>query len=113
MDGFHDPDGWEDQEVHIEDLGAPEKGLDRFLFFLGDKWHAASRFWRPSTVRMVPLGVLAFLLLSSSALLSPAVPPSFSAIPIPHKQGCPPKPSFLVCVDNPGNLGSLTPQPQR
>ncbi len=123
MDGFHDPNDWEDQEVHIEDLGAPETGLDRFLFSLGDKWHVVSRFWRPSTLRMVPLGVLVFLLLSSSALLSPAASPSFSAIP--HEQGCdalqvpptggifasPPADKFLVCSGVPGNPGSLTPLP--
>jgi hypothetical protein len=83
MDGFHDPDGWEDQEVHIEDLGAPEKGLDRFLFSLGDKWHAASRFWRPSTVRMVPLGVLAFLLLSKFCSAESGCSPVFLCDPDP------------------------------
>ena len=78
MDDFKEQESWDEEAVQIEDLGAPRKGFTAFLYFCGEKWHAAVRF-RPMPVILARmLCLLLLLLLPGSTLLRPVTPVSRS-----------------------------------
>lgn len=134
MDGFKKLDCWDENEVHIEDLGAPEKGLGFLFFSLEKKVRAAARF-RTHPVALVFLVCLFALILPGSAHLSPAVHAPFSAAQ--QKQACfeivvaststtevgttwtsnpvihlqPGFGTVYACSTSPGRSSSKTPQP--
>ena len=56
----HEQDAWDQDEVEIEDLGAPDRGLSRYFFTLGEKWHTAG----PLRARFVTLLVALCLLIA-------------------------------------------------
>jgi hypothetical protein len=64
MSDRHEQDTWDQDEVEIVDLGAPDRGLSRHVFTLGAKWRAVAPF-RSSLV--APLVALALLI----AILQP------------------------------------------
>jgi hypothetical protein len=134
MDGFKELDCWGENEVHIEDLDAPEKSLGFFFFSLEKKVRAAARF-RTHPVALVFIVCLLALILPGSAHLSPAVHAPFSAAQ--QKQACfvlvvdststtsagttwtsntvfhlqPGFGTVYACSMSPGRFGSKTPQP--
>ncbi len=65
MDDFSER--WDDNEVQIEDLGAPAKGFARLIFSFGANIHARLRVMRVALILAVSL--LAILSLPGSSLL--------------------------------------------
>lgn len=41
MSDQHNQNTWDQDEVKIEDLGTPDRGIGRYLFSLGEKWQTA------------------------------------------------------------------------
>ncbi len=56
----HKPDTWNQDDVEIEDLGAPDRGFSRYLFALGEQWHTAG----PLRARFFTLLIALCLLLA-------------------------------------------------
>ncbi len=56
----HEPDTWNQDDVEIEDLGAPDRGFSRYLFALGEQWHTAG----PLRARFFTLLIALCLLLA-------------------------------------------------
>ena len=75
MDDFKDQEFGED-EVQIEDLGAPKKGFPVFLFSLGEKWYAAARFRHTPAALVGLVCLLLFLLLPGITLPRSVAPVS-------------------------------------
>ena len=101
MDGFKEQECWEEEEVHFEDLGAPEEGLGFFIFSLEKKVHAVARFWTLPAMLVVTLCLLVFLL-PASAVLSPAAHvPSFAS---QQKQAC-----VILVADSTSTASAETP----
>lgn len=68
MDDFEEPAYGDEQEVRIEDLGAPEKGADLFLYRLGK--HLRARFRARPTALILVTGLVFMLLLPGSTLMN-------------------------------------------
>lgn len=74
MDDFKKQESWDEEEVQIEDLGAPRKGLAGLLFSFGEKWYAATRL-RSMPVTLIRIAfLLLLLLLPGSAFLRTVTP---------------------------------------
>jgi hypothetical protein len=85
MDGFEEQIPWDENEVQIEDLGAPDKGIGVFLFSCGRKLHTVSvRFRLMLAVLIITACLLALLLLPGSMLLSPVAPAHPPSTPSPQ-----------------------------
>jgi hypothetical protein len=91
MDDFEEEEAWDEEEVQIEDLGAPRRGLNAFLFSCGEKWSAAARSRRTPVALACVLSLLLLLLLPGSTLLRPATSVSHS-IPSTSRQ-------TIICID--------------
>jgi len=74
VDDSQEPEYWDDNEIEIEDLGAPDKGLDLFIFSLGKKMRATPRFRAMPVALALTMSLLAILVMPGSSLMRPAVP---------------------------------------
>jgi hypothetical protein len=107
IDDFKEADSWDENEVRIEDLGAPDQGFSSFLFSLGKKLQGAVRV-RTTLVTLVLTVCLPALLLPGSTLMR-------SVTHIPHsvsstsQRGC-----IYILVESTGKAwnghGVLHPQ---
>ena len=71
MSDQHKLDPWDQDEVEIVDLGAPDRGLSRYLFALGEKWHTAGPLLARLVTLMVTFGLLIVVLqLASSGVIT-------------------------------------------
>ena len=91
MNGFHEQDTWDQDEVEIVDLGAPDKGFSRYLFTLGEKWHVAA-YLRVKLVALVfVLSLFVAVLQSGSSFVNNQAPSAHPPVPtnsLPHKIEC-------------------------
>lgn len=79
MDDFREQEHWDEEEVRIEDLGAPRKGLAGLLFSCGEKWYAATRLRSMPVTLVRVIFLILLLLLPGSAFLRAVAPVSHSA----------------------------------
>lgn len=61
MSDQHEQDTGDQDEVEFVDLGAPDRGLSRYLFTLGEKWQAVA----PLSARLVALVIALCLLIAT------------------------------------------------
>jgi hypothetical protein len=93
MSDLHEQDTWDQDEVEIVDLGAPDRGLSRYLFTLGEKWHAAA----PLRARLITLAVALGLLI---AVLQPGSSDVNTRTPgAPHTMPTHSLPSTIYIID--------------
>lgn len=76
MDDFKEQEAWDEEEVQIEDLGAPRKGLAGLLFSCGEKWYAATRLRSMPVTLIRIIFLLLLLLVPGSAFLRTFAPVS-------------------------------------
>ncbi len=69
MSNQQEQDTWEQEDVEIVDLGAPDRGLSRYIFTLGEKWQVVA-----------PLRIRLFALLIAFCLLLAVLQPGSSGI---------------------------------
>src|SRR5690242_21698522 len=67
MSDQHEQDTWDQDEVEIADLGAPDRGLSRYLFALGEHWRAAAPFRARLITLLVALCLLIAILQAGSS----------------------------------------------
>jgi hypothetical protein len=91
MNDFHEQDAWDQNEVEIVDLGAPDKGFSRYFFTLGEKWHAAAYLRVKLVVLVFVLSLFVAVLQSSSSFVNNQTPSAHlpvSTYSLPHKIEC-------------------------
>jgi hypothetical protein len=91
MSDFHEQDTGDQDEVEIVDLGAPDKGLSRYFFTLGEKWHAAASLRVKLVVLVVALSLLIAVLQPGSSFVNNQTPDARLLIPtyaLPYKIDC-------------------------
>ena len=74
MDDFKEQDSWDEEEVRIENLGAPNKGLASFLFSCGEKLYAALRLRSMPAALLLIACLILFLILPGSSFLRTVAP---------------------------------------
>lgn len=91
MDDFKEQDSWNEEEVQIEDLDAPRKGLTGLLFSCGEKWYAATRLRSMPAALLLTVCLILFLILPGSAFLRTVAPISRSLAPSSQQH--------ITCID--------------
>lgn len=81
MSDEHEQDTWEQDEVEIVDLGAPDRGLSRYIFRLGEKWQAVAPFRGRFVALVIALCLLMTALQSGSTGANNQVPGAPHAVP--------------------------------
>jgi hypothetical protein len=81
MSDFHEQDSWEQDEVEIVDLGTPERGLSRYFFTLGEKWHAAASLHVKLVALVVALSLLIAVLQTGSSFVNNQAPNAPLTVP--------------------------------
>src|ERR1700694_3161379 len=74
MNNWHEQDTWDQNEVEIVDLGAPDKGFSRYFFTLGEKWRAAAYLRVKLVVLVFVLSLFVAVLQSSSSFVNNQTP---------------------------------------
>lgn len=74
MSDFREQDALDENEVEIVDLGAPDKGISRYLFVLREKWFATTSPRIKLVMTVFVLGLLVAILQTGSSSLN--APPS-------------------------------------
>src|SRR5450759_3489361 len=88
MSDFHEQDTGDQDEVEIVDLGAPDQGLSRYVFTLGEKWHAAASLRVKLVVLVVALSLLTAVLQPGSSFVNNQIPGAHLPTPmyaLPYK----------------------------
>ena len=93
MSDQHEQDTWDQDEVEIVDLGAPERGLSRYFFTLGENWRAAASFRARLVAMVVALGLLIAVLQPASSGVNISTPDA------PHTAPTYSLPSTIYIID--------------
>ncbi len=75
MNNFKEHEPYNDTKIQIEDLGAPDRGIDFVLFLLGRKFHTAIHFLR-APIAFLCMGILILFFLPGAALINSTAPVS-------------------------------------
>lgn len=93
MHDQHERDTCRQGEVEIEDLGAPDRGLIRYLFNLGEKWYGVAPLRARLVTSLLALALLIAVLLPGA---SAANTPTSGA---PHAAPGDSSPSTIYLID--------------
>lgn len=91
MSDLHERETWDQNEVEIVNLGAPDKGFSRYFFTLGEKWCAAAYLRVKLVVLAFMLSLFVTVLQSSSSFVNNQAPGAHLPAPtysLPHTIEC-------------------------
>lgn len=87
MDDFNEQEDQTNNEVQIEDLGAPAKGVSLLLYTSGKKLRAAPYVRVLPAIFLLAASLLAIFFLPGSSLLHPAPPASYDVSSSSEQEG--------------------------
>lgn len=70
MSDQYEQDTWDQDEVEIVDLGAPDRGFSKYVFALGANWHAAAPFRTRLVTLLAALCLLVAVLQPGASVVS-------------------------------------------
>lgn len=105
MSDQHEQDTWDQDGVEIVDLGAPDRGLSRYIFTLGVQWRAAAHLRARLITLVVALCLLIAVLQSGSSGVNTRTPGTPGA---PHTAPIYSYPStiYIIVCDTKINISS-------
>jgi len=81
MHDQHEQDTWDQDEVEIVDLGAPDRGLSRYFFALGKQWQAAASLRAKLVALLIALCLLIAVLQPGSSGVNSRIPGTPHPVP--------------------------------
>ena len=81
MSDQHEQGPWGQDEVEIIDLDVPDKGLSRYVFTLGERWHAAASLRARLVALVIAFGLLIAVLQPGSSGVNTRTPGSLRTVP--------------------------------